>query len=124
MKVGDTALAPLTDDNQELLDRIRDRLDVIWGVNGNPNTKEERDWLLAIYGVSDEEETYWYDLEQYYLEEEENRQQFLTYEAIPEDERAEMIQEMHDQDKLNRFLTSLLAKYEAKDVVYDFWAIE
>ena len=118
MSTNDSDLAPLTEENQALLDRIRERLDEIWGEGCNPDSEERLAWLWQTYGVSDEDEAYWYDLEIHYLEEDATH--LLPEDPTSQEQRSEVLREMHNQKQLHDFLSTLLAKYEAKDVRYDY----
>lgn len=92
----------------ELINAIFERMDVVWGEEGFDGEAQEYDWLLANYGITDEEDVMWMLILQHGMEDLESEDR--------DDE--ELMTFLENEQAVVGFLESFLQKYQSADTVY------
>ena len=92
----------------ELINAIFERMDAVWGEDGFDGEPQEYDWLLASYGISDEEDVMWMLILQHGMDDLESEDR--------EDE--ELMAFLENEQAVDEFLAAFLLKYQSSDKVY------
>lgn len=91
-----------------LINDIFERMDAVWGEEGFDGTQQEYDWLLANYGITDEEDVMWMLILQHGMDDLE-----------PEDrDDEELMTFLENEQSVVEFLEHFLQKYQSSDKVY------
>lgn len=92
----------------ELINAIFERMDVVWGEEGFDGEAQEYDWLLANYGITDEEDVMWMLILQHGMDDLESEDR--------DDE--ELMTFLENEQAVVGFLEAFLQKYQSSDKVY------
>lgn len=91
-----------------LINALFERMDWVWGEEGFDGEAHEYDWLLANYGITEEEDVMWMLILQHGMDDLE-----------PEDrDDKELMAFLEDEPSVVGFLEAFLQKYRASDQVY------
>ena len=92
----------------ELVDRVLDEMDRVWGDEGLGGDPEEYDWLLANYKITEEEDVQW----QLTL------QDHMGDLPVEDQEDEEVMLFLENSDAVTNFLQTYLSKYKGASAIY------
>ena len=93
-----------------LIDAVIREMQRVWGEQSFDGKQEEYDWLLANYGITEEEDVRWQlILEDYFGE--------LVADELEEDD--DVLPILRNPQAANDFLAQLLSKYRSASTVYE-----
>jgi hypothetical protein len=92
----------------ELVDRVLDEMDRVWGDKGLGGEPEEYAWLLTHYNVTEEEEVQW----QLIL------QDHMGDLPVEDQEDEEVMLFLENNDAVISFLQAYLSKYKSASTIY------
>lgn len=91
-----------------LINAIFEQMDRVWGEEGFDGEEQEYDWLLANYGITEEEDVMWMLILQHGMDDLE-----------PDDrEDEELMTFLENEQAVIRFLETFLHKYQGSDLVF------
>ncbi len=93
----------------ELLNQVASEIERIWGEDGFSGSKEEYEWLLENYGITEEEDNKYIDI----LEYDSNKfEEDPSIDDLNEEERMQVINFVTNDTAVCEFLIALLLKYK------------
>lgn len=99
---------PFKTTKEVLISEIIAEMDYVWGDEGLGGEVAEYEWLLATYGITEEEDVKWQIILEHWMGE-----------LREEDESdAELMEFINDDDAVIAFLTNFLEKYQTSSQVY------